>query len=139
MEEKEQNVKDLLKEELVNEIQAISSMETGSEEQQRAVDNFNILYKLNLDQEKIDNDLDQREKQRDFEYAKEEQRIDEDRERKAEERKNKYIQWGIDIASLVLPLSLYTKWLSKGFKFEQTGTFTSTTFRDLLKHIKPRR
>lgn len=139
MEEKEQNVKDLLKEELVNEIQAISSMEAGSEEQQRAVDNFSILYKLNLDQEKIDNDLDQREKQRDFEYAKEEQRIDEDRERKAEEKKNKYIQWGIDIASLVLPLSLYTKWLSKGFKFEQTGTFTSTTFRDLLKHIKPRR
>ena len=139
MEEKEQNVKDLLKEELVNEIQAISSMETGSEEQQRAVDNFSILYKLNLEQEKIDNDIDQREKQRDFEYAKEEQRIDEDRERKVEEKKNKYIQWGIDIASLVLPLSLYTKWLSKGFKFEQTGTFTSTTFRDLLKHIKPRR
>ena len=132
MEEKEQNVKDLLKEELVSEIQAISSMDAGSEEQQKAVDNFNVLYKLNLEQQKIDNDLAHREKQLDFEASKEEQRIE-------DEKRNKYIQWGIDIASLVLPLSLYTKWLSKGFKFEQTGTFTSTTFRDLLKHIKPRR
>lgn len=132
MEEKEQNVKDLLKEELVNEIRAISSMDAGSEEEQKAVDNFNVLYKLNLEQQKIDNDLAHREKQLDFDASKEEQRIE-------DEKRNKYIQWGIDIASLVLPLSLYTKWLSKGFKFEQTGTFTSTTFRDLLKHIKPRR
>lgn len=131
-EQKEQNVKDLLKEELVNEILAISSMDAGSEEERKAVDNFNVLYKLNLEQQKIDNDLAHREKQLDFDASKEEQRIE-------EEKRNKYIQWGIDIASLVLPLSLYTKWLSKGFKFEQTGTFTSTTFRDLLKHIKPRR
>ena len=131
-EKKEKNVKELLKEELVSEIQTISSMDAGSDELQRAVDNFNVLYRLNLEQQKIDNDLAHREKQLDFDASKEEQRIE-------DEKRNKYIQWGIDIASLVLPLSLYTKWLSKGFKFEQTGTFTSTTFRDLLKHIKPRR
>ena len=33
----------------------------------------------------------------------------------------------------------YSVWLKKGFKFEEKGIFTSTTFRSLWSKFKPRK
>lgn len=43
----------------------------------------------------------------------------------------------IAAAEIVLPLVFYAAWMRKGFKFEETGTFTSTTFRGLFGKFKP--
>ncbi len=56
-----------------------------------------------------------------------------------ESRKDRYFRLGVEAAAIILPLIFYGIWLRKGFKFEETGTFTSTTFRNLFNRFRPTR
>ena len=51
----------------------------------------------------------------------------------------KIISFGIDAAGILIPIMFYNAWMNRGFKFEETGTFTSTTFRGLFGKFKPTR
>ena len=53
------------------------------------------------------------------------------------QRKENIFKWCLGIAELILPLMFYAKWMKVGLKFEETGTFTSSTFRGLFTHFKP--
>lgn len=123
----ENDLKSLLEEELKKELANLGSLESGSSKHGSAIDDIAALYKLKIEQEKFD-----------LEEAKEEYKVDLEDEKKSEEKKNRYIQWGIDIAQLVLPLAFYATWMRKGFQFEKDGTFTSTTFRNLFNGFKPK-
>ena len=59
------------------------------------------------------------------------------RDQLAEQVKDRYFKLGIAAAEIVLPLVFYATWMRKGFKFEETGTFTSTTFRGLFNRFRP--
>ena len=48
-----------------------------------------------------------------------------------------YIKLGAEIAGIVLPLMFYGRWMKKGFEFEQTGKFSSDTFRGLFMKFRP--
>ena len=64
----------------------------------------------------------------------------EDREKEIQtERQNlvDYVKLGAEIAGVVLPLVFYGYWMNKGLKFEETGSFTSDTFRGLIRWFKP--
>ena len=56
-----------------------------------------------------------------------------------ESRKDRYFRLGVEAAGIILPLIFYGIWLKRGFKFEETGTFTSTTFRSLFNKFRPTR
>ena len=68
---------------------------------------------------------------------------DRDREKTFQNRQvmdqmiDRCMRTGMDIAGLVLPLVFYGIWMNKGFKFEETGSFTSTTFKNLLNRFRP--
>lgn len=47
------------------------------------------------------------------------------------------VRTGVAVGELVLPLVFYGIWMNRGFKFEETGAFTSTTFKNLLNRFKP--
>ncbi len=47
------------------------------------------------------------------------------------------VRTGVAVGELVLPLMFYGIWMNRGFKFEETGSFTSTTFKNLLNRFKP--
>lgn len=55
----------------------------------------------------------------------------------AEAKKDRWIKLGVDIAGILLPLGFYGIWMARGFKFEQTGSYTSTTFRGLFSRFRP--
>ena len=55
----------------------------------------------------------------------------------AEQAKDRYIRLGLEAAGIILPLAFYAVWMKKGFKFEETGIYTSTTFRGLFNRFKP--
>ena len=55
----------------------------------------------------------------------------------AEQVKDRYFKLGIAAAELVLPLMFYAVWMRRGFKFEENGTYTSTTFRGLFNRFRP--
>ena len=43
----------------------------------------------------------------------------------------------IDGAAVVLPVILYNVWMKRGFEFEETGTYTSNTFKNIIGKFKP--
>ena len=105
-----EEIKNLLEEEIKNEIENLASLEPGSEKHSTAVESLAKLYKVKLDEDKTS-----------MEYNV----------------KDRYVKIGIAAAELVLPLTFYAFWMRKGFKFEEKGTYTSTTFRGLFSRFKP--
>lgn len=43
---------------------------------------------------------------------------------------------GVKIVGVVLPIMVYSKWMKVGFKFEETGSLSSTTFREARNKIR---
>lgn len=43
----------------------------------------------------------------------------------------------VTLLEVVPPLIFYGIWMKKGFKFEETGTYSSPTFRGLIHFFKP--
>lgn len=152
---KKEQLKDLLSEEIKTQIQDLSKLDPGSAEKSKAVDDLAMLYKLKIDETKMELDFDEKQARRKMDKEnrlkddalKEQQLKDENsvrerdelirKEQLAERVKDRYIRLGIAAAEIILPLIFYSKWMKKGFKFEETGTFTSTTFRGLFNRFKP--
>ena len=76
------------------------------------------------------NDAQEKEIQRITENSLKEQQL-------TEQTKERYFRFGAEAAGIILPLIFYATWMRKGFKFEESGTFTSTTFRGLFQKFKP--
>ena len=151
----EKELRDLLSEEIKSEIQDLSELSPGSEEKSRAVVNLATLYKLKIEETKMELDFDEKEKRRKMDeennlkdVAMKEQQLKNEtfirerddlikKEQMTEQVKDRYIKLGIAAAEIILPLIFYSKWMKRGFKFEETGTFTSTTFRGLFNRFKP--
>ena len=63
---------------------------------------------------------------------------DEIKQKQLEEQvKDRYFKVGIAAAELMIPLMFYGIWMNKGFKFEETGTITSSTFKGLINRFRP--
>jgi hypothetical protein len=58
-------------------------------------------------------------------------------ERDIELRSDRIIKVLIDGATVIVPIIFYNVWMNKGFKFEETGTYTSNTFKNLFSKFKP--
>lgn len=152
--DKEQ-LKDLLSEEIKTQIQDLSELSPGSLEKSKAIDDLATLYKLKIEETKMELDFDEKQARREMDKEnrlkddalKEQQLKDENsvherdelirKEQMTEQVKDRYIRLCIAAAEIILPLIFYSKWMKKGFKFEETGTFTSTTFRGLFNRFKP--
>ena len=125
-----EEIKNLLEEEIKNEIENLASLEPGSEKHSTAVESLAKLYKVKLDEDKTSMEyLDKtqnRKSDEGFKVAQIEENV-----------KDRYVKIGIAAAELVLPLMFYGVWMRRGFKFEQDGTFTSQTFRGLFSRFRP--
>lgn len=133
----ENSIKDLLSEEIAEEIQALSTLEAGSKEKSTAIEDLTKLYKLRIEENKSEWEADEKYNRRVME-DKANTRDDELKQVQiAEQVKDRYFRLGIAAAELMIPLMFYGIWMKKGFKFEETGTYTSTTFRGLFNRFRP--
>lgn len=114
-----------LSEEIEKCIEDLTNLQLGSDEYDKAVKNLATLHELKMDEIKITNDSKIREREMTLKSLESNERL-----------KDRYIRLGVDVAGIVLPLVFYASWMRKGFKFEETGTFTSTTFRGLFQKFK---
>lgn len=119
--EKEKNNLEKLNEVIGLQLSELDTLTPGSEEHKRATEALSQLYKLKIEEESKTVELEVKIKQC------------------GKENKQSIIKMGIDVAGIVLPLAFYATWMNKGFKFEETGSFTSTTFRGLFQKFKTTR
>lgn len=133
----DEEIKSLLDEEIKSQIITISGMNVEDDDYSKAIDSLVKLHKLRIEETKSITDLyNQMYKRENDEKTCE---LDEEirREQLSEQKKERYIRIGLEVAGLLVPIMFYSAWMRKGFKFEETGTFTSTTFRGLFGHFKP--
>jgi len=87
------------------------------------------LYKLRIEETKNEWDFNEKynahESDKQFKKAQLEEQV-----------KDRYFRLGVEAAGIILPLIFYGIWMHRGFKFEETGTFTSTTFRGLFNRFR---
>lgn len=152
---KKEEIKELLDEEIANEIKDLSQFNSGTEEKSQAVNDLAVLYKLKIEETKVGMDFDEKRERRKMDKdihlkdgAFKEQQIYNDnrvhenddrikRDQLAEQVKDRYMRLGIAAAEIILPLIFYSVWMKRGFKFEEEGTYTSTTFKGLFNKFKP--
>ncbi len=108
---------ELLEEEIQKEIREISQLDSGSEKKSKAIDDLSKLYKLKIEENKNESEINE--------------------EQLKNNRFTGYLRLGIEAGGIVLPLIFYAVWMKRGFKFEQEGTYTSTTFRGLFNRFRP--
>lgn len=133
----ENSIKELLNEEIAEEIQALSTLTSGSKEKSTAIDDLTKLYKLRIEENKSEWDADEKYNRRMMEDESNVRENEVKRVQIAEQVKDRYFRLGIAAAELMIPLMFYGVWMKNGFKFEETGTYTSTTFRGLFNRFRP--
>lgn len=126
----DKEIKRLLGEEIKSEIQDLSTLDPGSKEKSTAIEDLAKLYRLRIEETR--NELDFNEK---YDARESEKLIKKDQ--LEEMVKDRYFRLGLEVAGLILPLVFYATWMKRGFRFEETGTYTSTTFRGLFNRFKP--
>ena len=92
---------------------------------------------LKLDEERVKEELRLKKKQYEIDEAKYYNEKTNREDDKKDELKDRIFKWSIGIAELMLPMMFYAIWMKRGFEFERTGTYTSTTFRGLFNNFKP--
>ncbi len=132
-----EEIKELLGEEIKAEIESLTSLQAGSKEKTQAINDLATIYRLKIEETKNEWDADEKynrrimeENQKNVENAQKSTQL-------LEQVKDRYFRVGIAAAEIVLPLIFYAVWMNKGFKFEESGTYTSTTFRGLFNRFKP--
>lgn len=133
----EKDIKELLSEEIASEIENLSGLADGSKEKSTAIEDLTKLYKLRIEENRNDWDADEKYNRRVMEDEANARDEEIKRIQISEQVKDRYFKVGIAAAELMIPLVFYGIWMKKGFKFEQSGTYTSTTFRGLFNRFKP--
>ena len=127
-----EEIRRLLGEEIKTEIQKLSSLESGSKEKSTAIEDLATLYRLRIEETKNELDFDEKYDSRVSDQLLKKEQLD-------EQVKDRYFRLGVEAASILLPMMFYAVWMRRGFRFEETGTYTSTTFRGLFNRFKPTR
>ncbi len=97
-----------LKEEIERQLELAKTLPAGSEEQTNVVHNAAELYKMRIDTSTA--------------------------------KTNKISTWvrcGLEAFGVISMPLFYGAWMKRGFKFEETGVFTSTTFRGMFSKFNP--
>lgn len=125
-------LKNALDKKIEQSLKDLETLEEGSEAKKVAVENLDKLYKLHLEETKVLMEtLDKSEKRRIEEESKKN-----DLKERAFDR---YFKIGLEIVLGVGQIVFCAIYLNKGFRFEETGTFTSATNRKCQSWIKPTR
>ena len=126
----EKDILDALDETVKDLLEKLKTLDAPSEEYRKTAESLKILRSLQIEDRKTY--LDHQEKV--------DQTTTEDLLKRDQMRTDWFFKAGdllVRAAGVVLPLGFYAKWMRAGFKFEETGTFTSKTFKDLIHWFRP--
>lgn len=121
-----------LNKELERRFEDLENLETGSDEQGKATDNIVKLYKLRMDENEQENS-----KNADEDKAVLERHKLELEEQKAKDDKLIRILTTVtSVGVTIAGFAVGSHWYGKGFKFEETGTICSSTFKGLMRDFR---
>ena len=147
----DERIYELLNDEIEARFTELSELDSESEAYSDVLSNIKDLYKLRIEDRKLnieslrnateanlkDRQLDNENKRNLLEIELKDRQLAQNADQLEKQSKDNYLKMGIEVAGMVLPLIFYASWMKKGLKFEETGAFTSTTFKGLISKFKP--
>lgn len=130
-----EEIRESLDEEIKRLIGDLGTLESGSEEYAKATKDLATLYKLRMDEEKTDRELDEK-------MVDHEDEMEHKRQQLADQKRARIggyivdgLKIGVPLIGLVLTLATNTEVFNKGLQFEQEGVFTSAMVKEGLKNF----
>lgn len=143
------DIKNLLKDEIVQEMEGLKQIEIGTKEYTAAVDGLTKLADRVIEMDKVENEKrnkekENRNKEKEIEIKEKEIEIEEKeiriKEKVAEnETQNHSVQNCIAVAGIVVPAVLTVWGTIKSIRFEQTGTITTLMGRGFINKLLPKK
>ena len=141
-------IKTLLDDVIETEISNLKTLPIEDERRGDAIRDLVSLHKLRIEEIKAWADVDEKSERREMDSRQREEELaakDADRTREEEnqarqlreQKIDRYVRIAVAGAELVLPLMFYGIWMRRGFKFEESGVYSSTTFRNLFSRFRP--
>lgn len=118
----------LLDEEIEYSINALEDIPLGTEKYKTSVDSITKLIDKSIEMKKLEVEADDKIKNREFEESIKTQQME-------AERKDRIIKNWLTGASIVIPAGCGIWGILKSLKFEETGTITTISGRNLLNSI----
>lgn len=124
------NISEQLDDVIEKRLKEFDCYDLDSENTKQAVEAIEKLYKLKIEERKVEGELYEKQKTRENEEDVKNKELH-------EKRVDRWVNGAITVASTAASLVFYGIWMNKGFKFEETGSFTSTTFKGLFNRFRP--
>ena len=124
------NISEQLDDVIEKRLKEFDYYDLDSENTKQAVEAIGKLYKLKIEERKVEGELYEKQKTRENEEDVKNKELH-------EKRVDRWVNGAITVASTAASLVFYGIWMNKGFKFEETGSFTSTTFKGLFNRFRP--
>lgn len=118
----------MLRDELQREFENLKDMKSGTEEHKVGVDSLTKLLDRAIEMDKLEADVQEKAENREVDIDLKEKQMQED-------KKDRIVKNCLTAVSLIASVGL-TIWGScKSWKFEETGTITSTAGREFMKKL----
>lgn len=141
-------IKTLLDDVIETEIQNLKRFSLDDEGKADAIRDLAALHKLRIEEIKAHTDAEEKAQRREMDSEQRKAELaskDTDRNRDEElqacqlreQKIDRYVRVGVAAVELMAPLVFYGIWMKRGFKFEESGVYSSTTFRNLFSRFRP--
>lgn len=129
-------------EELLNELTKLGTLDPNADEAKDLIKNIQALHQmrvkekdLSIEDSKSQNDYYLNQRKLDIDELKASNDNKNERIRARDARILQLVGFGVTLGTFAIGWGLRSKWLAKGFKFEETGTFSSKTMTECFKEV----
>ena len=125
----------MMDKELKRRFEDLEDLKTGSDEQSKATDNIVKLYKLRMDENErsVSKEADE------DKLLLEKHKLELEVEKAKDDKFIRILTTVTSVGMTIAGFAVGSHWYAKGFKFEETGTICSSTFKGLMKDFRFRK
>lgn len=132
-------IRDLLGEEIGNEIADLASLESGSEAKSKAVEDVAKLYRLRIEEIKAETEKEDAQERAKLERMKRDDAILSEELQRENQKIDRWVNVGLQVGLMIGGWIAYDIWQRRGLKFEEDGVITSPWTRNLMSKMFPKK
>lgn len=115
----------------------VESLDPKADKYEKALKDLESLGDLAMNAARNEADITKQRNEIDRAWTELENKQAADKLQIKEKRFDNCVRYVLEVVGICAPLAFYGIWMKRGFKFEETGTFTSQTFRGLFNRFRP--
>ena len=127
-------IKEKLEDAIKNSLEVAAQYSAGSNERKQAIEQIDTLYKLKMEEDKLEAEIEKAKEQGKLENAK----LEAEKKKAKEQKILNWVNVGVQAGSTLVMIVAYNCWLNKGYRFEENGTIRSPHLRNLVSRILPK-